>query len=75
MFERLAEYNPKLVDLTPATRVAYAKFKTKMLISQAHEGGDGVEGKNLVKAPCKKQHHKTHHTLVLIRFVENKCSN
>ncbi|CAG7720431.1 unnamed protein product [Allacma fusca] len=33
----LAEYNPKLQEVTPATRVAYAKFKTKFLISHIDE--------------------------------------
>jgi hypothetical protein len=33
----LAEYNPKLQEHSAATRVAYAKFKTKMLISHANE--------------------------------------
>jgi hypothetical protein len=26
--EELVQYNPKLVDYTPTTRLAYAKFKT-----------------------------------------------
>ncbi|CAL8109852.1 unnamed protein product [Orchesella dallaii] len=41
--DQLAEYNPKLQELSAATRVAYAKFKTKMLISHINEADDDSE--------------------------------
>lgn len=28
--EQLLSYNPKLIDYTPATRIAYARFKSKL---------------------------------------------
>ena len=28
--EALIKYNPRLVDYTPATRIAYAKFKSRL---------------------------------------------
>jgi transient receptor potential cation channel subfamily C len=34
--ERLVEYNPNLSALTPATRVAYAKFKVANLMQKSH---------------------------------------
>jgi len=42
---RLAEFNPKLQEVSAATRVAYAKFKTKVLIrkSDAADQEEGVE--------------------------------
>jgi hypothetical protein len=45
-FFRLAEYNPKLQEVSAATRVAYAKFKTKMLMSHIDEedGGNSEQG-------------------------------
>lgn len=42
-FLRLADYNPKLQGFTPATRVAYAKFKTKMLLSHVNDPQSGTE--------------------------------
>jgi len=47
----LAEYNPKLQDVSAATRVAYAKFKTKMLMSQIKEGEDDSEPATPVEHP------------------------
>ena len=38
--DQLVEYNPRLKEYTPATRVAYAKFKAKTLPKQ-----EGVKGK------------------------------
>jgi len=43
-FSRLAEYNPKLQEVSAATRVAYAKFKTKMLMSHINEEADSEQG-------------------------------
>lgn len=35
--DKLVEYNPKLSDVTPTTRVAYVKFMTRKFKSQAQE--------------------------------------
>lgn len=58
----MAEYNPKLQDVSAATRVAYAKFKTKMLMSQINEteddsqpGTPAEQPKNLTKSQAKAQ--------------------
>jgi transient receptor potential cation channel subfamily C len=40
--EKLVEYNPKLSALTPATRVAYAKFKVANLTQKAHKADENV---------------------------------
>nr|AOR81465.1 transient receptor potential [Nilaparvata lugens] len=42
--ERIIDYNPKLKEFTPATRVAYAKFKIKKIQQEYEnkEDGDGT---------------------------------
>lgn len=40
--EKLVEYNPKLSALTPATRVAYAKFKVANLTQKAQKADENV---------------------------------
>lgn len=47
--EKLAEYNPNLSEMNPATRIAYAKFKMKLLKNEHHhdvtaDNGDDIVG-------------------------------
>jgi hypothetical protein len=43
---RLVEYNPKLADVTPATRVAYVKFKTRKIKKEYKYHQKVAEGEN-----------------------------
>jgi len=47
--ERLVEYNPKLSEVTPATRVAYAKFKMPKIKLEFEEVGSGARKDSIDK--------------------------
>ena len=72
--EELVEYNPKLVDYTPTTRIAYAKFKTLGQIAKLREDmGNETNG-----TPSKATFNKVNNLIILIFCLENDynlCSN
>ena len=59
--EELVEYNPKLVDYTPTTRIAYAKFKTLGQIAKLREDmGNDTNG-----TPSKATFNKVNNFIII----------
>ena len=59
--EELVEYNPKLVDYTPTTRIAYAKFKTLGQIAKLREDmGNDTNG-----TPSKATFNKVNNFVII----------
>ena len=52
--EELVAYNPKLVDYTPTTRLAYARFKTLGMMAKLREDLDET-GSTTTKATFNKE--------------------
>jgi hypothetical protein len=53
--EELVAYNPKLVDYTPTTRLAYARFKTLGMMAKLREDIDETVTTTTTKATFNKE--------------------